>query len=207
MNRIKIKNVLLFSVFALTVSMAAGQTKVPDELTTATIDGQIKYVEDHTRIYDNFRAIREDIYQKLNKNILDSIAAGKGNIAELKNLTATLNGRTDSLNQLLASTRTQLDQVTTTKNKISVLGLEINKTAYNTIMWILVGGLLLLGAIGFLIFKRNLVVLLRTEKDLKELKEEFATYKQTSRIAREKVEMDLFRANQKLKGFTPNSKS
>lgn len=74
-------------------------------------------------------------------------------------------------------------------------------------MWILVGGLLLLGAIGFLIFKRNLVVLLRTEKDLKELKEEFATYKQTSRIAREKVEMDLFRANQKLKGFTPNSKS
>ena len=207
MNRIKIKNVLLFSVFALTVSMAAGQTKMPDELTTATIDGQIKYVEDHTRIYDNFRAIREDIYQKLNKNILDSIAAEKGNIAELKNLTATLNGRTDSLNQLLASTRTQLDQVTTTKNKISVLGLEINKTAYNTIMWILVGGLLLLGAIGFLIFKRNLVVLLRTEKDLKELKEEFATYKQTSRIAREKVEMDLFRANQKLKGFTPNSKS
>ncbi len=207
MNRRKIKNLLLFSVFAFTVSMAAGQTKVPDELTTATIDGQIKYVEDHTRIYDNFRAIREDIYQKLNKNILDSIAAGKGNIAELKNLTATLNGRTDSLNQLLASTRTQLDQVTTTKNKISVLGLEINKTAYNTIMWILVGGLLLLGAIGFLIFKRNLVVLLRTEKDLKELKEEFATYKQTSRIAREKVEMDLFRANQKLKGFTPNSKS
>jgi len=207
MNRRKIKNLLLFSVFAFTVSMAAGQTKVPDELTTATIDGQIKYVEDHTRIYDNFRAIREDIYQKLNKNILDSIAAEKGNIAELKNLTATLNGRTDSLNQLLASTRTQLDQVTTTKNKISVLGLEINKTAYNTIMWILVGGLLLLGAIGFLIFKRNLVVLLRTEKDLKELKEEFATYKQTSRIAREKVEMDLFRANQKLKGFTPNSKS
>ena len=43
MNRIKIKNVLLFSVFALTVSMAAGQTKMPDELTTATIDGQISH--------------------------------------------------------------------------------------------------------------------------------------------------------------------
>ena len=206
MNRIRIKNALLFSVFALTVSMAAGQTRMPDELTTSTIDGQIKYVEDHTRIYDNFRAIREDIYQKLNKNILDSIAAEKNKVAQLKGLTSNLNSKTDSLNQLLASTRTQLDKVTATKNKISVLGLEINKTAYNTIMWILVGGLLLLGAIGFLIFKRNLVVLLRTEKDLKELKEEFAAYKQTSRIAREKVEMDLFRANQKLKGFTPNSK-
>jgi len=102
---------------------------------------------------------------------------------------------------LLSSTRRQLDEVTDTKNKIRVLGLEINKTAYNTIMWILVGGLILLMAIGFLIFKRNLVVLLRTEKDLKELKDEFAAYRQSSRIAREKVEMDLFRANQKLKGL------
>jgi hypothetical protein len=174
---------------------------MPDELTTATIRGQIEYVEDHTRIYDNFRAIREDIYQKLNKNIIDSLTAEKTRVEQLKGSTADLNGRTDSLNVLLASTRQQLNEVTATKNKIRILGLEINKTAYNLIMWILVGGLILLMVIGFLIFKRNLVVLLRTEKDLKELKEEFAAYKQSSRLAREKVEMDLFRANQKLKGM------
>ncbi len=206
MNRRKIKYLLLFSVFIFVGSAANGQTRMPVELDSAEIRAQIEYIQSHTRIYDNFRAIREDIYQKLNRNILDTITAEKSRVSELKNLTATLNGRTDSLNNLLASTRTQLDQVTTTKNKIRILGLEINKTAYNTIMWILVGGLLLLGAIGFLIFKRNLVVLLRTEKDLKELKDEFAAYKQSSRLAREKVEMDLFRANQKLKGMTPNSK-
>lgn len=199
MNKIRIKDVLLISTLFFSVSLASGQTKMPEELTTATIRGQIEYVEDHTRIYDDFRAIREDVFQKLNRNILDSLAAEKGRVSELKNTTANLNSQTDSLNVLLASTRRQLDEVTATKNKIRVLGLEINKTAYNTIMWILVGGLILLMAIGFLIFKRNLVVLLRTEKDLKELKEEFAAYRQSSRIAREKVEMDLFRANQKLK--------
>lgn len=207
MNRRKIKNLLLFSAFFFAATAATGQARMPGELDSAAIRSQIGYVESHTRIYDNYRAIREDIYQKLNRNILDTITAEKTRVLELRNLTATLNGRTDSLNNLLATTRTQLDQVTDTKNKIRVLGLEINKTAYNTIMWILVGGLLLLGAIGFLIFKRNLVVLVRTEKDLKELKEEFAAYKQSSRLAREKVEMDLFRANQKLKGFTPNGKS
>lgn len=201
MNRRKFKNLLLISALFFSVTLASGQTKMPEELTTATISGQIEYVEDHTRIYDNFRAIREDIYQKLNNNILDSLSAEKGRVAELKGSTANLNSRTDSLNTLLSSTRRQLDEVTDTKNKIRVLGLEINKTAYNTIMWILVGGLILLMAIGFLIFKRNLVVLLRTEKDLKELKDEFAAYRQSSRIAREKVEMDLFRANQKLKGL------
>jgi len=201
MNKNRIKDVLLISALFFSVTLVSGQTKMPDELTTATISGQIEYVEDHTRIYDNFRAIREDIYQKLNKNIIDSISAEKNRVAELKSSTANLNSRTDSLNALLSSTRRQLDEVTDTKNKIRVLGLEINKTAYNTIMWILVGGLILLMAIGFLIFKRNLVVLLRTEKDLKELKDEFAAYRQSSRIAREKVEMDLFRANQKLKGL------
>lgn len=201
MRKQMIKKVLLLSVFVYSVTVASGQTKMPEELNTATIRGQIDYVEDHTRIYDNFRAIREDIYQKLNKNIIDSLTAEKTRVEQLKGSTAALNGRTDSLNVLLASTRQQLDEVTATKNKIRILGLEINKTAYNLIMWILVGGLILLMVIGFLIFKRNLVVLLRTEKDLKELKEEFAAYKQSSRLAREKVEMDLFRANQKLKGL------
>jgi len=201
MNRIRFKHLLLLSVFSLTVSMAAGQTGIPSELTTGTIREQINYMENKTRIYDDFRAIREDMFRKINGNILDTIAAEKSRIVELKNLTSALNSRTDSLNVLLSSTRKSLDEVTATKNNISVLGLEINKKAYNAIMWLLVGALLFVMVIGFLIFKRNLVVLLRTEKDLKELKDEFAAYRQSSRIAREKVEMDLFRANQKLKGI------
>lgn len=192
---------MLLSVFSLTVSMAAGQTGIPSELTTGTIREQINYIENKTRIYDDFRAIREDMFRKINGNILDTIAAEKRRIVELKNLTSALNSKTDSLNVLLSSARNSLDEVTATKNNISVLGLEINKKAYNAIMWLLVGALLFVMVIGFLIFKRNLVVLLRTEKDLKELKDEFAAYRQSSRIAREKVEMDLFRANQKLKGM------
>ncbi len=201
MSNQRIKKVLLLSVFVLSVTLASGQNKMPEELTTATINGQIEYVEDHTRIYDNFRAIREDIYQKLNKNIIDSLAAEKGRIIELKKGGSVLTQKNDSLTMLLGSTRNDLASVTATKNKIRVLGLELKKGVYNTIMWTILGVALLLLAIGFLIFKRNLVVLLRTEKDLKELKEEFAAYKQSSRLAREKVEMDLFRANQKLKGM------
>lgn len=201
MNNSRIKNLLLLSVLCLTVTVAAGQTRIPDELTTGTITEQINYIENKTRIYDDFRAIREDMFRKINRNILDTIAAEKSRIAELKNLTSVLNTRVDSLNTLLGSTRSSLDEVTATKNKISILGLGVNKKAYNSIMWTIIAALIVLMVIGFLIFKRNLVVLTRTEKDLKELKDEFAAYRQSSRIAREKVEMDLFRANQKLKGM------
>ncbi len=201
MNHISLKVILAGCLFSCATLITTGQGRMPEELTTGTISEQINYIESKTRIYEDFRAIREDMFRKINRNILDTLAAEKGKIAELTNLTAALDGKRDSLNVLLESTRKDLAQVTATKEKISVLGLEIKKNAYNAIMWILVGGLLFIMVIGFLVFKRNLVVLLRTEKDLKELKEEFEAYRQSSRIAREKVEMDLFRANQKLKGM------
>jgi hypothetical protein len=201
MGNSRLKLFVILSVLMCAVTAAAGQVKMPDELNTNTIEEQFRYVESHTRIYEGFRAIREDIFQKVNGNFLDTLSAEKGRVAELKKLTTALNGRTDSLNILLASTRGSLAEVTATKNKISVLGLGLNKGTYNAIMWTLVAALIVIMAMGFLIFKRNLVILLRTEKDLKELKEEFAAYRQSSRIAREKVEMDLFRANQKLKGM------
>ena len=200
MNRLTFKHISVFAVILLTAINAIGQTSMPAELSSSTMQEQINYVEKHTRIYDNFRAIREDIYQKINRNFIDTLMAEKNRVTELKTLTSGLNAKTDSLNSLLNTTRIKLEEATTTKNNIKVLGLEIKKGAYNTIMWTIVGGLALLLAIGFLVFKRNLVVLLRTEKDLKELKDEFAAYKQTSRLAREKLEMDNFRAIQKLKG-------
>ena len=194
------KHVLVFAVIFFTAVKAMGQTGMPAELTSSTILEQINYVEKHTRIYDNFRAIREDIYQKINQNFIDTLLAERSRIEALEKLTSGLNAKTDSLNVLLSTTRASLDDVTTTKNSIKFLGLEIRKGVYNTIMWTIVGALVFILILGFLVFKRNLVVLLRTEKDLKELKEEFAAYKQSSRLAREKLEMDNFRALQKLKG-------
>ena len=200
MKRMNSKHVLVFTLAFFMVVRAMGQAGMPAELTSSTILEQINYVEKHTRIYDNFRAIREDIYQKVNRNFIDTLLAERSRIEALENLTAGLNAKTDSLNALLSTTRASLNDVTTTKNSIKFLGLEIRKGVYNTIMWTIVGALVFILILGFLVFKRNLVVLLRTEKDLKELKEEFAAYKQSSRLAREKLEMDNFRALQKLKG-------
>lgn len=200
MNHLSFRHILLISVMTFAVINAAGQSTMPKELTTSTIEEQIKYLEDKTRIYENYRAIREDMFQKINRNFIDSIRAEKSRITELRALTTNLNSKTDSLETLLNETRVNLEEATTTKNSLSVLGIELNKGVYNTIMWTIIGGLAILLAVGFLVFKRNLFVLRRTEKDLKELKDEFAAYRQTTRLAREKAEIDHFNAIRKLKG-------
>ncbi|MDQ1297048.1 MAG: hypothetical protein QG611_1027 [Bacteroidota bacterium] len=194
------KHSLIFAAMVMVVIKVTGQTILPDELTKNTIKDQISFIEERTRIYENYRAIREDMFQKINRNFIDSLSLAKGRIDGLNNLALTLNRTNDSLNILLETTRRSLEEITTTKNSIRLLGMEINKVTYNSVMWIIVAGLVVLLAIGFLAFKRNLIVNIRTGKELKELKEEFEAYRQSSRLAREKMSMDHFNELKKLKG-------
>jgi hypothetical protein len=191
----------MLSAVAVFISLrAVCQTPFPEVLDKGTLTDQMKYLEEKTRIYEDYRAIREDMFQKIKVNAIDSLTASKSKIAGLMKLTGTLNSRIDSLNSSLASTNESLQQITRTKNSIKVIGIEVNKIVYNTIMWTIAGALLLLLAIGFLAFKRNLAVTRNTKKDYDELKAEYEDYRQKSRLEREKMSMDHFNELKKLKG-------
>jgi len=105
MNHLNFKQILVFSIIIFTFITAVGQKPMPDELISSTIREQIKYLEEHTRIYENFRAIREDMFQQINRNFVDTLLLERGRIIELRKLTANLNSKTDSLNALLNTSR------------------------------------------------------------------------------------------------------
>jgi uncharacterized membrane-anchored protein YhcB (DUF1043 family) len=98
-------------------------------------------------------------------------------------------------------TKEELKEMSRTKNSISVIGIKIEKTVYNTIMWMIVAGLAFVLVIGFLTFKRNRRITLNTKKELKDLNEEFEAYRKKTRLDREKMSMDHFKEIQKLRGI------
>ena len=200
MNQLQIRCLLIFAVLVITVMKVTGQTAMPDILIKNSIKEQLNYLDEHTRIYENYRAIREDMFQKIKVNVSDTLSAAKSKIAGLNKSTLNLNLTIDSLRKTLETTKTRLEETTTSKNSISVIGLEINKLTYNKIMWTLLAGLVALLLTGFLVFKRNLSVIFSTKKEFQELKNEFETYKKTSREAREKLTMDHFNEIKRLKG-------
>lgn len=177
----------------------SGQRPLPDELLNNSIEEQINYLEERTRIYENYRAIREDMFQKINSNVLDSLRTYKDEIAGLNNHINVLNGKNDSLVFSLEETETSLQEMTRTKNEISVFGLSFNKTVYNTVTWAVIAALLVLLILGYLVFKRNRSVTVSTKNEIRELKDEFEEYRQKSRLAREKMTMEHFNEVKKLK--------
>jgi chromosome segregation ATPase len=169
-------------------------------LLNGTLKEQMDYVQEKTRIYEDFRAIREDMFQRIKSNALDSLKAAKTQINSLKNNTRTLNLRIDSLNTSVGTIKADLDQMTKTKNSLSFLGIEINKTAYNAVLWTIIVALAGLLTAGFLAYQRNHRVTAHTRKECEELKKEFEAYRKASREAREKMSMTHFNELKKIRG-------
>jgi predicted small metal-binding protein len=200
MKQFQIRCFWILAVTIIAAIKVTGQVTMPDALLNNSLKEQMNYLDEHTRIYENYRAIREDMFQKLKVNISDTLSAVNTKIAGLNKTAKVLNMTIDTLKANLESTRTRLDEMTKTKNSIKVLGLELNKSAYNKFMWTILAGLVAALVIGFLAFKRNLSAMFNTKKEFLELKNEFETYRKTSREAREKLTMDHFNEIKRLKG-------
>ncbi len=196
----------LFTALLFSSCVYLNAQGIPDEYRNQPISDQLEYLEDKTRVYENFRAVREDIFQLLTRNINDSIAASKKKINSLIADTKRLNSTIDSLNNRLAGTSNDLDEMTRTKNSIKVLGLEANKNTYNSIMWSILGVLLLFLGIGYLTFKQNRSTTLSTKKELENLRKEYEEYRQKTRLEREKATMEHFNEIKKLKASLPGSR-
>jgi predicted nucleic acid-binding Zn-ribbon protein len=199
MKQLQIRCSLILTAVVITVMKVTGQVTMPDVFIINSLKEQLNYVEEHTRIYDSYRAVREDMFQKLKVNISDTLSSANRKIAGLNKTKSALNLTIDSLRSNLESTRTSLEEMTKTKNSISVIGLEINKLTYNKIMWTILAGLVAALVIGFLAFKRNLSAIFNTKKEYQDLKDEFETYRKSSREAREKLTMDHFNEIKRIK--------
>ena len=194
-----VRFIMMAIIIVLGITRASCQTIRIDSLNKGTLATQLRYIEDKTIIYENYRAIREDMFQKIKNNSIDSLTKANNEISGMAILTGMLNNRVDSLNNSLKATKTELREMTMTKNSIRVLGVEVNKNAYNTLMWLIIAGLAVLLFVGFLSFKRNFSVNQNLKKELNELREEFEGYRKKTRLEREKMSMDHFNEIKKLK--------
>jgi len=184
----------------MVIFKVSGQTSMPDVFLKNTLKEQLNYLDERTRIYENYRAIREDMFQKVKRNISDTLTEAYNSIDMLNDLTTVLNHKIDSLSTGLETTKASLEDMTRTKNSIRLFGAEVNKITYNGIMWLIIAGLVTILAMGILIFKRNLSSIHNINNELNEIKEEFQAYRKSSREAREKMSMDHFNELKRLKG-------
>ncbi len=175
------------------------QYKMPAEMDSSSIESQLNYIREKTRIYNDYRAIRDDIFLKMRRNVLDSLNEVKLEGARLNSELSDREFQIETLNSELERVKNEKDKAIRTKDALSFLGIQMNKALYNTIMWVIVLALAACAIILFLLFKRTHAVTNQTRKELENIQEEYESYRKSSREKYEKLVVNHHNEIMKLK--------
>lgn len=185
MNCLVIASLVVLFLTGSSAYSQVGNNKTP--LDTAGIKAQMDYVFDKANTYNEYKVIKTASLYKLKKNINDSILAAKKEISQDKVLIAEKNNTIDTLQNQLQVTQANLDEAVETKNSLSFLGIQMDKTYYNSLMWTILAVLAIMLGIVTMMFKRSNAVTSKTRAELDEVKNEYDEYRNNTRINKEQL--------------------
>ncbi len=191
---------LLSILFFTPVSEVKAQT-LPEVLEEGTLNEQYEYLHERTNIYNNFRAIREDMFQRIRRNSLDSLNSAHREIGSLKQEITQHQASKDSLEILLDETVSERDAAIRDRDSLFLFGISMNKTFYNVLLWSIIGGLAVILVVIFFLFKRAHHIASQKTRETKELQDEFDEYRKTSRERFEQQSIDHFNEVKRLRGI------
>ena len=179
--------ILFIGVFCSLFQMADAQSNAIAVLDSATLESQMEYIHQNTRVYNNFRAVREDIFLKMKGNVIDTLNEEKLQVAQLNSRLSERNFLIETLNTDLSRIQNERDEAIRNKNSLTILGISMNKVVYNSVMWFIILGLAALSIIMLILFRRSFSVTSQTKNELNTALEEFDQYRKNSREKYEKL--------------------
>lgn len=194
---------VIFSTLLITLfsGITPVKAQMPEVFDEGTLQEQFDFLQQRTNIYNNFRAIREDMFRKIRSNSLDSLNVAHGEITSLKQTLQDQRNENRQLQQTLDATISERDQAIAERDSLSLFGIMMGKSFYNLLLWSVIGGLLVLLALVFILFKRANVIARQKKSELTEMKDEYEEYKKTSRERFEKQSIDHFNEVKRLRGI------
>lgn len=181
-------NILLFTSLFLSITPALhAQSGAAAVLDSALLEAQLDYVRENTRVYNDYRAIRDDIFLKLQRNVKDTLNATRLDVEQLNSKLTERNFQIEKLNTDLARTNNEKDEAIRNRDSLSFIGIQMNKGLYNVIMWFIILGLAALAALMVVLFRRAHHVTREVKEELQSTQEEFEVHRKTSREKYEKL--------------------
>ena len=174
----------LFISMMQTVHAQSGTSAVLD---SALLEAQLDYIHENTRVYNNFRAIRDDIFLKLKRNVKDTLNATKLEVEELNSRLTERNFHIETLTADLARTKNEKDEAIRNRDSLSFFGIQMSKGLYNSIMWFIVLGLAALAVLMVVLFRRSHQVTKQVKEELQDSLNELEEYRKSSREKYEKL--------------------
>lgn len=190
---------LIAFAFSLVFSLSFSQTTEQPEtlsLNSGTIESQFEYI---FRKSGNFKGTNGQPYEavktawllKLRNHVKDSLNEIRKDLSETQKVVKTQANEITQLKSNLSKTQTDLDTTNSEKDSMSLFGMQMSKTGYNTLLWSIIGGLLALLLLFIYKFKNSNAVTRQAKKSLSEIEDEFDEHRKTALEREQKVRRQL----------------
>ena len=190
-----LKLIFTLTLFLFLSGSTFGQDKeenVPKpSLDNGTIESQFDYLYRKSSSYQEYKVVKKTFYYKIKANVIDSLNSLKTELTEIKNIVSTQSKEINDLKSNLKTTNDNLTDVTKEKDNIKFIGMPMTKASYNTLLWSVIFGLLILLLVFIFKFKTSNAITKQANALLADTETEFDTYKATSLEREQKVRREL----------------
>jgi uncharacterized integral membrane protein len=160
-------------------------------LDNGTIESQFDYLYRKSSSYQEYKVVKKTFYYKIKANVLDSLNVLKTELTDTKKIVVTQNVEINQLKSDLKTTNDNLTNVTKEKDSIKFLGFPMTKSSYNTLLWTIIFGLIILLLFFIFKFKSSNSVTKLANSQLADTEVEFDAYKVTALEREQKVRREL----------------
>lgn len=185
----KTKNLLLVTLL-LTVSISFGQT-VKKFTDTGSVSNQFDNLIKNSNKYQEYKVVKTTWLYKLKANVTDSISVSEKEITSANKLVNSQKKSIDSLKLAIHTSEASIQNLNNEIQSISLFGLQINKSAFKTLMFSIILILMVLLVFFFSKFKQSNSITTQTKLNLKELDEEFESHRKKALEREQKVRRQL----------------
>lgn len=182
MKKHLIKILILLFITKISYSQAKKQF-----IDSGSVNNQFENLINNSNKYQDYKVVKLNWLLKLKSNVQDSLNASKKEIISSSNVINKQLKTIDSLNIVLKHSKTEITELNTKIESISLFGLQIEKELFKTIIFSIIGILILLLGLFISKFNKSNSVTKQTKRDLKELEEEYDDHRKKALEREQKV--------------------
>jgi len=195
-----LSGLIIFFLLLPRIYFVNGQSaSLKEMMDTAKIEEQFNYIYEKASRYEEYKVIREYWLIQYRQSLNDSIRKFRENITDNNRLISEKSLEISSLNDQLSEVKHERDLAVKEKNSLNFIGIPMDKTLYNLIMWILVAALIFVLVLVYLMYKRSNIITREIQSQISDLQIEYDEFRNNARIKMEKVKRDHLNEIIKLK--------
>lgn len=180
--------------FVTLLGLAIGQTTIAESKTpldSLDVTSKIEYIISNSNKYKEFKVIKKTWLLELKSQVADSLEVQEKRYHATQELIKSQQKEINQLKNTITETNTSLQNVNSEKDKIAFLGMPLEKSLYNMILWSLVVILLVSLLLFMMKFKSSNKETVETKKNYGSLDEEFEKYKKNTLDKEQKLKRQL----------------